>query len=99
MYIYVYSNWKYSWKQLVRDTHKNYIFYKCMKSLIHFVQTYVYQIIWSTYERKSFRTMGAWLETSTKYFLVTFLNVVIRNDEYLFSKLPYIVKRKGYLKK
>ena len=43
--------------------------------------------------------MGAWLETSTKYFLVTFLNVVIRNDEYLFSKLPYIVKRKGYLKK
>ena len=38
-----------------------------MKSLVHFVQTYVYKGIWTTYERKIFRPMGAWLESSTKY--------------------------------
>ena len=67
MYIYVYSNWKYSWKHLIKGTYKKYILFTCMKSFIHFVQTYIYKSIWNTYEIRIFRTMGAWLETSTKH--------------------------------
>ena len=43
-----------------------------MKSLVNFVQLYVCKSIWKTYEIRSFRTMGAWLETSTKYILSDF---------------------------
>ena len=66
MYIYVYSNWKYSWKHLTQGTYKKYIFLTSMKSFVHFLQTYIYKSIWNTYEIRIFRTMGAWLETSTK---------------------------------
>ena len=69
MYTYVYSNWKYSWKHLIKGTHKKYIFCTCMKSFVHFVQTNIYKSIWNTYEIRIFITMGAGLEASTKYIL------------------------------
>ena len=54
--------------------------------------------IYKTYEIKFLELWTLDLKPLQNTFLVTFLNLVFRNDEHLFSRLHYNVKRKGYHK-